>query len=685
MPNNMDDSSGETKDQPKFGHLKDAGGRRDDVKRENWGGRFDFALSCLGYAVGLSNIWRFPYLCYKNGGGAFLVPYCTLLLFVCIPLIVLEFAIGQYSSSNFAKIWRALPIMRGIGYCQMMSFFVANGYYNVVISYAIYYFFASLTSHLPWVGCGHKWNTLYCSDLYDDCLNQDGIIMSNGSCANVTLLSDEELAGYNVTVFNDTFLDFSNYTDPIKNMRVLPSEEYWTNELLRESSSIEKPGGVVWQLALCNLFVWVAIFLIIAKGIKTSGKVVYFTALFPYVMMTALLIRAVTLDGYMDGIRYFVKPTWSKIVHPLPWKDAAQQVFFSSGAGGGGLSTMASFNRFHNTFVSDALIVAVGNSLTSLYCGFAVFAILGYMAKQIGVPVQEVVKGGFGLVFVVCPAALAKFPGAPVWSALFFFMIFLLALDSQFVCVEAMVTVILDAMPRLRRWRVSVCAFICFGIYLTSFSYVTNAGPYWVALIDSYASGWISMVTGIAIPISFTWVYGFDRLKNDIRAMLGNKTVNHWTFYYWKICWIVVTPGILVVILIYNISNWSLPEYNGPFPAWCHVIGWLFIAGTLVFIPGVPIFDMLRSSGSFRERLRRLCRIDPSWGPSQPEDRLLAYGIHEEYGTTMGGVLDVDDQEMTEKNGNIDFDLKPFETDVSSNRNHGNGNHDNRQYGRLDQ
>ncbi|XP_030854065.1 sodium- and chloride-dependent creatine transporter 1 isoform X2 [Strongylocentrotus purpuratus] len=613
MPNNMDDSSGETKDQPKFGHLKDAGGRRDDVKRENWGGRFDFALSCLGYAVGLSNIWRFPYLCYKNGGGAFLVPYCTLLLFVCIPLIVLEFAIGQYSSSNFAKIWRALPIMRGIGYCQMMSFFVANGYYNVVISYAIYYFFASLTSHLPWVGCGHKWNTLYCSDLYDDCLNQDGIIMSNGSCANVTLLSDEELAGYNVTVFNDTFLDFSNYTDPIKNMRVLPSEEYWTNELLRESSSIEKPGGVVWQLALCNLFVWVAIFLIIAKGIKTSGKVVYFTALFPYVMMTALLIRAVTLDGYMDGIRYFVKPTWSKIVHPLPWKDAAQQVFFSSGAGGGGLSTMASFNRFHNTFVSDALIVAVGNSLTSLYCGFAVFAILGYMAKQIGVPVQEVVKGGFGLVFVVCPAALAKFPGAPVWSALFFFMIFLLALDSQFVCVEAMVTVILDAMPRLRRWRVSVCAFICFGIYLTSFSYVTN------------------------------------------------------------------------VILIYNISNWSLPEYNGPFPAWCHVIGWLFIAGTLVFIPGVPIFDMLRSSGSFRERLRRLCRIDPSWGPSQPEDRLLAYGIHEEYGTTMGGVLDVDDQEMTEKNGNIDFDLKPFETDVSSNRNHGNGNHDNRQYGRLDQ
>lgn len=116
----------------------------------------------------------------------------------------------------------------GISYCQMLSYIVGRGYYNVIITYSIYYCFASLTSQLPWVGCGHEWNTLYCSDLYDDCLNQDGIVISNGSCANVTLLSDEELAGYNITFYNDTVLDLSNYTDPIKKMRVLPSEEYWT-------------------------------------------------------------------------------------------------------------------------------------------------------------------------------------------------------------------------------------------------------------------------------------------------------------------------------------------------------------------------------------------------------------------------------------------------------------------------
>ena len=78
-------------------------------------------------------------------------------------------------------------------------------------------------------------------------------------------------------------------------------------------------------------------------------------------------------------------------------------------------------------------------------------------------------------------------------------------------------------------------------------SYTIKAGPYWVSLIDSYASGWISMITGIVIPICFGWVYGFERLKNDIRAMLGDKTVDHWTFYYWKVCWMVVSPGIIVV------------------------------------------------------------------------------------------------------------------------------------------
>ncbi|XP_071495813.1 sodium- and chloride-dependent neutral and basic amino acid transporter B(0+)-like [Diadema antillarum] len=607
------------------------------VERQTWRGRFDFAVSCLGYAVGLSNIWRFPFLCYKNGGGAFLIPYCTLLMFACIPLIVLEFALGQYSSSNMVTVWRALPIMRGLSYCQFLSYSVTLGYYNIIIAYSIYYCFASFTRNLPWVGCDHSWNTPYCSEHLGACLGDGGIIIANGSCANLTMLTEDELGEYNVIVHNETFVDLGNYTDPLKMKRRLPSEEYWTNQFLNESSSISDVGGVVWQVTLSNLFVWVIMFVIIAKGIKTSGKVVYFTALFPYVMLTALLIRAVTLDGYYEGIIFYLKPNWTKIASPLPWKDAAQQVFFSAGAGGGSLLTLSSFNNFHNTFINDSMLVAVGNSLTSFYGGFAVFAILGYMSKQSGTPIKDVVRGGFGLVFVVCPAALAEFPGAPAWSALFFFMLFLLALDSQFVCLEAVITVFLDHFPKLRKWRVIVVAVSCIVCFLTSFSYMTNAGPYWVALIDSYASGWISIISGLALPLSFGWVYGIRRLKNDIRAMLGSKLVDHWSFMYWQLSWLFFTPAILLIILVYNITNWSKPEYNGPFPAWCHVIGWLFIVGTMIFIPAVWIYDLVRTRGTFRQRLRVLTRPVDDWGPANLEDRIEAYWVHVQNGTTMGG------------------------------------------------
>ena len=81
-------------------------------KRETWGGKAEFLLSCIGYCVGLGNVWRFPYLAYENGGGVFFIPY-FIMLFVCgIPLFMAELAMGQYSNSGALTVWKCLPAFK---------------------------------------------------------------------------------------------------------------------------------------------------------------------------------------------------------------------------------------------------------------------------------------------------------------------------------------------------------------------------------------------------------------------------------------------------------------------------------------------------------------------------------------------------------------------------------------------
>ncbi|MFQ5580769.1 MAG: sodium-dependent transporter [Nitrospiria bacterium] len=471
------------------------------MERARWSSRRIFLLAAIGSAVGLGNVWRFPYLTYKFGGGAFLVPYLAALFLLGIPLLILEFALGQKLQKGAVGAFTAVHYkFRGIGLCAIFSGFVVVVYYAAVMAWSLVFLLSSFTTTLPW---------------------------------------KEDAKGF------------------------------FFNDVLQITDGIGTMGGINWMLFFALFAVWVMIYFSVWKGVKSVGQIVKITMPLPILLLLILFLRGITLEGAMTGIARYLMPDFSALLNGEIWLAAASQIFFTLSLGFGIMIAYASYNEADQDITGDALITSLSNSAISLFAGFVVFSILGYMAVKTGVGVEEVVASGPGLAFVVFPQALSLMPGAWFFAILFFVTLLSLGIDSAFSLVEAVNTVFADKVKKPMLKQISFC--VCSVCFLLGILFTTRAGLYWLDVIDHFITSFGLVLVGIFECLVIGWVYGADQLREYINSVSHRKLGPWWCH---AIKWFI--PGVLSLLVAVQFVTELKGNYEG-YPAWAIGIGWLTV------------------------------------------------------------------------------------------------------------
>jgi len=591
----------------------------EDAHRETWGSNLDFLLSIIGFAVDLANVWRFPYLCYKNGGGAFLIPYIMMLTLGALPLFYMELILGQFHRQGPISVWRISPIFKGVGVCAVLIAFFVSFYYNVIIGWAFHYLFSSLSLRLPWKDCNNDWNTEFCAV---KCVLQ-----------NETEDSDYVSLLYKVPEYNSSDpLANTILSEKLCNETRSPAKEYFNLKVLmvQDSSGIDDLGAPQWQLVLCIGAVYCLLYFSLFKGVKSSGKVIWVTATMPYVVLTILLVRGLMLEGAIDGIKYYLHVDWNRLKDTGVWIDAAIQIFYSVGAGFGVHLAYASYNKFHNNCYRDCLVTSAVNSGTSFFSGFVIFTYLGYMAHSQNKDIEDVADQGPGLVFEVYPQAVATLPGSQFWSVIFFFMLIMLGMDSAMGGLECVITGLMDEyQDTFRKRGISremFTGFVVFSSYIVAITCVTPGGIYIFSLLENYAAGLSLLTTVFFEAVAVSWVYGLKNFSDDVFSMLGHRPG-----LYWRITWKFISPTFLFFIILLqmtDVSVFAMEKYDGSlyiYPPGAHWAGRILAASTIMCIPIGAIVAICKArniEGSSKKRSIVQCvgaAITPSYETVQDE------------------------------------------------------------------
>ncbi len=406
-------------------------------KREHWNSSLGFILAAAGSAVGLGNIWKFPYMVGMNGGAGFVLIYLVCLFLIGFPILLTEIVIGRAAQTDQVGAFRKLQkndkqIHHFIADYMLIGslvFFllgkIALGSVLLIIGSLAYFYGLAV---LGIIGLF----TAFC------------IISFYGVIGGWTILYSAGFIGDIVNAWSFSFKDTAT-ADIMREQLVGTYIATETVEGSKELLTFSLKSSIIMQLlfiASCGGVLMLGI----KRGIELFSKI-----LMPLlvVMLIILAIRGLTLEGSFEGVKFLFSPKLESI-KPTTILNAMGHAFFTLSLGCGTIITYGSYLKKDANLVKCGMWILLLDTVIALLAGLAIFPALFAMGLQ--------PEGGPGLVFNVLPQLFSKMPlHGSVWGAVFFLALFFAALTSGISILEALVAFLKDELKMPRYVSVLIC------------------------------------------------------------------------------------------------------------------------------------------------------------------------------------------------------------------------------------
>lgn len=318
------------------------------------------------------------------------------------------------------------------------------------------------------------------------------------------------------------------------------TEDFLFNNYLQLAETPGQIGSLVPGVLIPLIIVWIVILGILSRGVKRGIEIAN-RIMIPtlVIVFTIIVIRAVTLPGALEGLDAFFKPDFSQILNSSVWVAAYGQIFFSLSIAFAIMITYSSYLPKKSDITNNAFITGFSNSGFELLAGIGVFAVLGFMATQQGVPIDEVVAGGVGLAFVVFPAIINEFPAfSQFFGFLFFASLVLAGITSLLSIVETYVSGLSD------KFNISRKKAVLFGggaSAIISLLYASQGGLYFLDLADYFINHFGVAALGLIEVILIAWILRKIAVFKNHANEISDIRLGSW----WTLSLGLITPVVL--------------------------------------------------------------------------------------------------------------------------------------------